>query len=189
MNELFKNLPTLYAERIILRKINKNDLNKLFECLSNEHVTKYMFIDTNKTIYSTQKFLDTILSRYTEDKPSPWAIALKESNELIGMCGFSKYDYKNKKAEVGYLLSYNYWNKGIATEALDNVIKFGFENMKLNKIEARCINGNLASENVMIKNGMKLDGMLRKDKFHKGCYIDLKLYSILRCEKYNLEVI
>lgn len=183
MKNLFKKLPTLQTDRLILRKVDIYDLNTLFICLSNEYVSKHMLVDFDKNIDSTHKFLNSILDGYKNDKPTPWAVALKENNELIGICGFSKYDEKNKKAEVGYILNFDYWNMGITTEALQKVIDFGFNNMNLKKIEARCVSDNIASEKVMIKSGMKLDGILRSDKLYKGNFIDLKLYSILENDK------
>ena len=85
-------------------------------------------------------------------------------------------------AEVGYILSDKHWRKGIATEALKVVVDFAFNYMNLNKIEARCISKNIASENVMLKANMKLDAILREEKLHKQSYVDLKLYSILKEE-------
>lgn len=183
MKEIFKNLPTIHTNRLILRKITLNDKESLFKCFSNPLVTKYLFIGLNKTIEDTEKLLKFILDSYENNKPTQWGITLKGSDELIGLCGFSNIDEKNKKAEIGYILNFEYWNKGIATEAVTKVIEFGFRALKLNKIEARCINENIASEQVMIKNGMKLDGILRKDKWYKNKFIDLKLYSILNTDK------
>ena len=185
MKDLFKNLPNWYTDRLILRKIEKNDIDDLFICLSNENVTKFNFTDFDTTKEVAQKILDSMINSYKNNKATPWIIALRDSNKLIGMCGFSEYDKKNKKAEVGYLLNYDYWNSGVTTEALEEVITFGFKTMNLNKVQARCISGNIASENVMIKSGMKLDGILRSEKFYKGEFLDVKLYSILKCEKYN----
>ncbi|MGL5712702.1 MAG: GNAT family N-acetyltransferase, partial [Paraclostridium sp.] len=75
--------------------------------------------------------------------------------------------------------------KGIGSEAISKVIEFGFEELRLNKIEARCMYKNEASEKVMIKNGMRLDGILRNDKWYQDRFIDLKLYSILKTDKVN----
>lgn len=180
---LFRDLPKLYTERLILRKIDKSDINELHICLSNDYISKYMLIDFDKSINSTKKMLDMILNGYKNDKPTPWGITLKEDGKLIGMCGFSSCNEVNNNAEVGYILNRDYWNKGIITEALCKVIDFGFNNMNLNKIEAKCISSNIASEKVMVKNGMSLDGILRSDRLHNGMYKDLKLYSILKQDK------
>lgn len=180
---VFRDLPNLHTERLTLRKIYRNDINELHRCLSNDYLSKYMLIDFDKSINTTKKMLDMIINGYENDKATPWGVTLKEDGKLIGMCGFSSYSKLNNKAEVGYILNSDYWNKGIITEALCSVIDFGFKNMNLNKIEAKCISGNSASEKVMIKNGMRLDGILRSDRLHKGMYTDLKLYSILKQDK------
>ncbi|CEP81221.1 GNAT family protein [Paraclostridium sordellii] len=182
MENIFENLPNLYTNRIRLRKINQNDLEQLFSFLSNDNVTRYMIIDKIQDIRVVEKMINFMIDGYKNNRPTPWAISLKENDEMIGICGFSKFDIQNRKAEVGYILSDKHWRKGIATEALKVVVDFAFNYMNLNKIEARCISKNLASENVMLKVNMKLDAILREEKLHKQSYVDLKLYSILKEE-------
>lgn len=182
MENIFENLPNLYTNRIRLRKINQNDLEQLFSFLSNDNVTRYMIIDKIQDIRVVEKMMNFMIDGYKNNRPTPWAISLKENDEMIGICGFSKFDIQNRKAEVGYILSDKHWRKGIATEALKVVVDFAFNYMNLNKIEARCISKNLASENVMLKVNMKLDAILREEKLHKQSYVDLKLYSILKEE-------
>lgn len=182
MENIFENLPDLYTNRIRLRKINQNDLEQLFSFLSNDNVTRYMIIDKIQDIKVVEKMINFMIDGYKNNRPTPWAISLKENDEMIGICGFSKCDSQNRKAEVGYILSDKHWRKGIATEALKVVVDYAFNYMNLNKIEARCISKNVASENVMLKANMKLDAILREEKLHKQFYVDLKLYSILKEE-------
>lgn len=59
-------------------------------------------------------------------------------------------------------------------------IDFGFNKIKLHRLEARCITANFGSEKVMLKNGMKFEGVLRDVVYAKGAFRSLKLYSILR---------
>ena len=68
------------------------------------------------------------------------------------------------------------------TEAVKEVIKFGFEKMKLNRIEARCMIGNIASEKVMEKVAMTFEGIMREQMYAKGVFRDLKMYPLLRRE-------
>ena len=180
---IFRNLPSLYTKRLILRKVDKKDLYEFHKCICSDYISKYMCTQFDKSINTTKKILDTIINQYENDKATPWAVTLKEDGKLIGICGFSSYSKANNKAEVGYMLNSHYWNKGIITEALCEVIDFGFTNMNLKKIEAKCIYENIASEKVMIKNGMHLDKILRSDKLHKGKNIDFKLYSIFKQDK------
>lgn len=185
MGDIFENLPTIHTNRLILRKVKESDKEGLFKCFSKPEVMEYLFIEINKSIEDTEKFIKVILDSYENNKPTQWAITLKDSDELIGLCGFSKIDYKHSKGEIGYILNSKHWNKGIGSEAISKVIEFGFEELRLNKIEARCMYKNEASEKVMIKNGMRLDGILRNDKWYQDRFIDLKLYSILKTDKVN----
>lgn len=66
------------------------------------------------------------------------------------------------------------------TEAAQKIVAFGFENMNLVRIQARCFVENLGSERVMQKAGMSFEGIIRKGMFVKGKHQDLKLYSIIK---------
>lgn len=105
-----------------------------------------------------------------------------KSSKLIGTCGYVWWQPENEKAEIGYALSPDYWNKGIVTEAAKEIIKFGFENMRLNRIEAHCVDKNIASERIMQKIGMQYEGRLRDFRKFKGKFFDFKMYSILKKE-------
>ena len=87
---------------------------------------------------------------------------------------------ENRSAEVGYSLSRDYWNQGIMTEALRAVIRFGFEELRLNRIEAQHELDNPASGQVMRHVGMQYEGTLRQRIKNKGRFVDVALYAILR---------
>lgn len=72
--------------------------------------------------------------------------------------------------------------RGIVTEAAKAVIAFGFEEMDLVRIQAKCLIENVGSARVMEKVGMSYEGLIRKGLLVKGAHHDLKLYSILREE-------
>jgi ribosomal-protein-alanine N-acetyltransferase len=111
-----------------------------------------------------------------------FGIEYKENHKLIGTISFVFWNLKHQKAEVAYILSHPYWGQGIMTEALKEIIQFGFDSMDLVRIEARCIEENLGSEGVMKKEGMSYEGTLRKSMFTKGKHHNIKLYSILKDE-------
>ena len=88
---------------------------------------------------------------------------------------------------MGYSLSRKEWNKGYMTEALNALLRYGFAEMKLNRIEAMHETGNPASGAVMRKCGMKHEGTMRSKLINKGKYVDVELYAILRREFRNWE--
>lgn len=180
--DLFKNLPVLETERMKLRKLTIRDAGDVFEYASVEEVTRYVSWEPHRTLADTKSFLKHVLFQYEKGIPTSWGLVLKENDKLIGTGGFLWWSIENSKAEIGYVVSNLYWNRGIATEALHRILKFGFEIMHLERIEARCFVENTASERVMQKCGMKLEGILRSSMYIKGAFRNFKLYSILRDE-------
>ncbi len=182
IGNVFKDLQTLETPRMRLRRLTMRDANDVFEYASMPEVSKHVTWDYHRTVADSMAFLKSILLQYENGIPSPWGIVYKENNKLIGTGGYHNWNPEHRRAEVGYAISSRYWNKGIMTETLKRMLRFGFEAMDLNRIEALCKIENAASEKVMQKCGMKYEGTLREQMFVKGAYQDLKLYSILKQE-------
>jgi len=87
-------------------------------------------------------------------------------------------DIHRKNAEMGYWLAEPYWGQGIMTEAVRQMIEFGFYNLDINRIFARPFSINIASQRVLEKAGMKLDGRFEKTLFKNGQYLDELIYAI-----------
>lgn len=148
-------------------------------------VTKYVTWDYHKSIEDSMNYLKSVIQRYENKEVSEWAIVYKENNKFVGTHGYIWWLPAHARAEIAYALARKYWNKGLMTEAIKEVVRFGFEKMLLNRIEARCMVENIASQRVMEKAGMTFEGILREQMFAKGIYHDVKLYSILRKEYYG----
>jgi ribosomal-protein-alanine N-acetyltransferase len=180
--DVFNNLPIIETERLRLRKLSMRDAGDVYEYASEPQVAEHVTWEHHRNISDSMHFLRIMIQQYDEGTPSPWGIIYKEIGKLVGTIGFHVWSPQNSYAEVGYALSKDYWNKGIMTEAYSEVIKFGFERMKLNRIEATCKLANTASEKVMLKCGMTYEGIMRKKLFAKGDFHDLKLYSLLKSD-------
>jgi len=181
-SEIFKHLPALETGRLRLRRLSLRDANDVFEYASVPDVAENVSWDYHRNISDSINFLRLIVQQYEDCRPSPWGIVFKENSRLIGTIGFHIWSHNNFFAEVGYALSKDYWNKGIMTEALKAVLDFGFTRMHLNRIEAMCKLNNTASEKVMLKCGMKYEGLLIQKLFAKDHFHDLKLYAILKSD-------
>lgn len=184
MKEIYAELPVLETERLLLRKVTFDDAEDLFDYGSNEEVTRFVTWDTYQTIDDALQFIEMIIGRYQNSEVAPWGIEEKATGKLIGTIDFVWWQPQHKKAEMGYALSRKYWNKGIMTEAAKAVVAFGFEQMDLVRIQARCLVDNTGSSRVMEKAGMTYEGTLRKAFLSKGAIHDLKMYSILK-EEFN----
>jgi len=182
IEDIFSNIPILCTKSLILKKMTLKDAEDLFEYASDPEVTKYITWAPHKSIDDSIDFLKSVLRRYENNEVSEWGIVYKENNKFIGTCGYVLWVPVHSLAEIAIALSGEYWGKGLMTEAVKEVIKYGFEKMNLNRIYARCFMENIGSQKVLEKVGMKFEGILREQMFIKSKFSDMKIYSILRKE-------
>ena len=167
---IFSDIPTLQTKRLVLRAMRRDDAEDMYEYASRADVTEFLLWSEHKSRAYTTDYLKYIESRYSIGDFYDWAVILKESGKMIGTCGFAKIDTVNNSAELGYVLNPAYHRQGIAAEAAREVIRFGFEELELNRIEARFMEGNTPSFRVMEKLGMSFEGFERESVFVKGSY-------------------
>lgn len=182
IEDIFRDIPTLETGRIILRPMRMDDADDIFAYASDPEVAKHVVWDTHASIEDSKSFLGSVLEQYNNGMVSSWGIEERASGKLIGTCGFVYWNITHARAEIGYALGRAYWGRGYMTEAAGQITAFGFESMKLNRLEARCEVANVGSAKVMQKIGMSYEGILRQQIFVKGHYQDLMMYSILRSE-------
>jgi ribosomal-protein-alanine N-acetyltransferase len=175
--------PVLETERLILRRFRMDDAPDMFEYASDPDVTRFLVIETHKSIDETRAFLEMVLSRPADSHIMAFGIVLKESGKLVGHCAIFSVDARGSRsgrAEVGYAVNPAYRGPGIAPEALRAVIDLGFGRLGLNRIAALAMLDNPASTRVMEKAGMRYEGILREYMLIKGRHHDLMSYSIVR---------
>ena len=114
------NTPTIFKERLILRKFTKNDLEALFLILKDEEVNKFLPWYPLRNIEETKKFYkERYALKYRQPRGYAYAICLKSDNYPIG---YIKVDMEEHH-DFGYGLRKEYWHRGIATEASKAVIE------------------------------------------------------------------
>ncbi|WP_282942072.1 GNAT family N-acetyltransferase [Paenibacillus sp. RC67] len=176
---IFSKLPVLETERTILRKLQFKDAEDMFRYGSNEEVSKYTTWPTHQSLEDTRRFIEAVMNAYEEHKIAPWGIEDKQTKLMIGTVGFVSWNVVHARAEIGYALSRDFWNLGYMTEIMKRIVEFGFNEMKLVRMEARCHPDNIGSARVMEKSGMQFEGTLRKHIYTKGEYQDAKMYAII----------
>lgn len=178
----FLNLDEIETDRLKIRKITLKDAEDIFEFTSLPETCEILSWYPHQNIDVTKKFLKSIIIKYKKNEPAQWALELKENKKVIGIAGFINIDFHNKRGEIAYVLSPFYQNKGLMTEALKEIIRIGFNRMDLIRIEAKCEIDNFASERVMQKIGMRLEGCFYNYIIRKGKPRHYKIYSILNEE-------
>lgn len=169
----------LEGERIRLRPITIDDAEDMYEFTSDEETTHFIY-DAHTDLSQTQ---NVIGNYYLKEPIGKYAVALKESNKLIGIVEFRVHDYNNN-GELGYTLSRHYWGNGYMNEACNLILDLAFNVLGVERVYAEHDVRNPASGNVLIRLGMKCDGILRKNHMIKGFLTDSAHYSILK-EEYN----
>lgn len=176
---LFRALPTIRTERLLLRPLREGDEEAIFGYASDPRIDRYVIWNHHRAVEESRFYLLGVLERYSAGDAAPWAIVEQENNTLIGTVGFVEVWPSHLRAEIGYALAPDFWNRGIATEATRAAINWGFREMGLHRIEARCDPQNIASARVMEKCGMEYEGTLRGQMQVKGAPCDMKMYAVV----------
>lgn len=174
----------LETDRLILRKVTMADAQDMFDnWASNPNVTKFMTWPTHSNIEITKMVLSNWVNSYENFTYYQWGIVIKKTNQLIGTISVVRFKEEINEVEIGYCIGEKWWNQGITSEALKEVIRFFFEEVKANRICACHDINNPNSGKVMIKCNMKYEGTLRQAvRRGTGKLSDLSYYSILKEE-------
>jgi len=177
---------SIETNRLILREFEITDSENMFQNWgSDSNVTKYLSWNTHKDIKDSEEIINLWISNYKDNSVYNWVIELKEINEVIGNISVVKLENTNKSCEIGYCIGSKYWNKGITTEAFQNVIDYLFKEVGINRICAKHDIENVASGQVMKKCKMNYEGTLREVEFTNNKFCSLAVYSILKSELEN----
>ena len=176
----FSRLPEIHTPRLLLRSMRMSDAQDIFEYSRDPEVARHVLWEAHQNIHQTRAYIRYVLRQYRTGSPSSFCIELKETGKVIGTIGYMWISSENRSGEVGYSLSRAYWNQGYMSEALDAMIRFGFDTLNLNRIEAQHETDNPASGKVMQHAGMRKEGTLCQRLFNKSRYVDVDVYAILR---------
>ena len=145
----------LETERLIINNLSLDDLEFLTDLDADPLVRK--FIDGKiKTIDETRQYLSENIDGYLRHGFGRYAVRVKEGLKPIGICGFLMENYG---VDFGYRFSQSAWGQGIAKEAGNSVIRYGVDQLKLEKIVSIVLPDNTASEKILISSGFIFVGM------------------------------
>lgn len=162
---------TLETERLILRKPASDDYEAFQKWCGNPENTRYMSFGPNTK--------DQTMDWLTNAKPcKDFAVVLKAANAVIGSCGIYP-NSANYTGELGWVLHKDYWKQGYGTELGGELIRYGFEDLKLGRIQAPCAAVNYGSYRVMERNGRRREALHRKAFWSKldKAWIDEAIYD------------
>lgn len=174
------------TERLLLRPFMLSDGEAMLKNWIADEKIQSMYCEP---IYSTKdevrKLLCQYIDNYSKKDYYRWAIVLRENGECIGQIAFFLVDSENHFAEIEYCVGGQYQRRGLATEATKAIIRFGFEQIGLHKIQICHKSNNIASKRVIEKCGFVYEGTLRDYFYTDGNYVGRCYYSLLRDEYFR----
>lgn len=180
--------PTIQTPRLTLRHFRADDAPAMLRELSDVEVARETLnIPHPYSMARAEEFLADIPKRFEAGKGVVWAIVERApdagvadaaGSALIGAVGLN-LTRAHRRAELGYWIAKSRWGQGIATEASRAVIAYGFDALRLHRIDAHHFVENPASGAVMRKLGMQREGRLRAMVWRDGVPRDLELYAVL----------
>jgi ribosomal-protein-alanine N-acetyltransferase len=179
----FSEFPVLKTERLILREVTLSDAEDVFVFRSDAYVQRFNSKPI-ENISEAKEQIKQMKTTYERTDGIGWGITLKNRDTVIGMVGFWQWSFSNR-VMLGYDLAREYWGQGIASEAVKEIIRFGYEKMELNRIEAETIVDNHESVRMLEKLGFVLEGICREYSLEDdGKYHGSAMYALLKSE-YN----
>ncbi|MFH7027479.1 MAG: GNAT family N-acetyltransferase [Heteroscytonema crispum UTEX LB 1556] len=146
----------LETPRLILRHLTWDDLDDMAAIFSDPIVMK--FYPNIYTYEQTKQWMQRIINGWEQRGWGLWATIHKADNKFIGRCGLiPQLVDGQQEVEVGYMLAKEYWGQGLATQAAIASRNYGFEQLGFNRLISLIDPGNIASQKVAMKNGMKYE--------------------------------
>ena len=174
--------PLFETERLVLRQITMENVDFLYELYTSGDVLRYFGMSPIESKDVAVSMVENYENHLKSGGPMRWAIVEKDSNKMIGTCGFHGISKAYKRCEIGYDLSPEYWGKGIMGEALSPLLGFLFSEKGMNRVGAVIVPYNKASSRVVEKLGFKQEGLLREYILQDDQAFDAYMYGLLKKE-------
>ena len=171
--------PELSTSRLRLRQLRDEDAAAIFSMRSDPEVMRHI----GRPRASTLQDATDLIARMAKDTEAndciTWAITLHDSDTLIGTIGYYRLKKEHHRGEVGYMLAPAHWRQGIMGEALDAVVRCGFERIGFHSIEAITDPRNAASNRLLETHGFTREGLFKENFLWEGKFLDSAVWSRL----------
>ena len=182
------NLEIIETNRLKLKIVSYKDITYIFENFTKIEIKNILGHRSEEDYLKEEKKHIDSYSSYNR-RFILFLLTDKDSSRIIGRCGLHNWNKENKRAEIGYIMEdESFKNKGLMTEAIDAIIDYGFNIIKLNRIESLVGRGNIPSLRIMEKFNFKKEGLLRQHLYNPDKFEDSILFSKLYNEFTNEKI-
>jgi [ribosomal protein S5]-alanine N-acetyltransferase len=169
----------LETPRLILRPFSEEDLERLTELMGNPDFMRFSLGPYTRG--QTQTVLQKFLTWNQAGLPSAFAVVLRETNDVLGYCGFLRHAELPEEVEIGYRLDPKHWNRGLITEAARVVRDHAFGDLKLPRVISLIHPENIPSRRIAEKNGMKIEKEITFRGFPTLVYVMTREQWLAQC--------
>ncbi|GCD98134.1 acetyltransferase [Embleya hyalina] len=174
--------PVLRTARLRLRPFTDADTDSLFALHSSTYVMRYWDSPPWTERARAERFVGMCRTMADDGTGARVAIDRASDGAFVGWCGLTAWDEDCRSASLGYCLGDAMWGHGFATEAAHAVLRWAFETLDLNRVQAETDTRNVASARVLEKMGFVREGTLREDCVVNGEVSDSWVFGLLRRE-------
>jgi ribosomal-protein-alanine N-acetyltransferase len=174
-------LPVMQGTGFQLRELRISDAASLFTLLTTEEVAR--FITTPPTsVAGFERFIDYAHRRRSQGEFLCFAVVPEGLDTAVGIFQVRALDAQFSTAEWGFALGSDYWGRGLFTQAARMVMAFAFEQIGVNRLEARAMAANERANNALRKVGARKEAVLRQSMPKDGCLHDEHLWAIVETD-------
>lgn len=175
-------------EMLSLKLRHEDDAEKVFILTdkNRDYLSPWFpWVDMTLSSEDSKKFVLECQEKFQNKKSADFGVIYE--GDFIGSMGFHTIKMRDEWAEIGYWIDEDFQGKGIMTECVKAVIKYGFDELNLHRIQIKCDTRNLRSKAIPERLGFKLEGVIRESRKNEGgAFSDMLIYSLLRNE-WNLK--
>src|SRR5580658_2772045 len=180
--DVFGQAVVLRTARLVLRQVTETDGAGLLDIFGDDRVTGHYAWDTFTSLAQAQALAERTAAQFRQGEAVRWGLVPRGGGRIIGTCGYTRWNQENRFAVIGYDLASAYWRRGLMTEAVTAVLRFGFGRMTLNRVEATVHAGNTATAELLSRLGFTCEGRLRGRVLHRGAFHDVDMFGITRAD-------
>jgi RimJ/RimL family protein N-acetyltransferase len=159
----------LTTDRLRLRRLDKDDLPRLYALFQDPLVMRYY--PGLKDMDETTRWLEWVEEQYARAGHGLWAVELQDGGQWVGQIGLIRQSVDDvTETEIGYLLRSEHWHRGYATEAAIACRDYGFHTLRLSRLISLIRPENEPSIRVATRVGMRPERMIRRKTFDHWIY-------------------
>lgn len=170
--------PEIKTKRLLLRPFQPDDLENVFRGLSHPDIIPYYGVRYD-SLDATKAQMEFFFDLEKNGTGMWWAICSLDNSIFYGAGGLNSLSKEHKKAEIGFWLLPEYWGKGILSEAMPLISSYGFNQLRLHRIEGFVESKNENCKNAMKKSSFKQEGTMVDCEIKDGHFISLDIFALL----------